>query len=174
MNKRRPVQDKHERGLVDAFIGWWGQQTGEQFQVIARPNPPDAIVQSEERTTWIEVADTFFSEAWAEDRYSSATPGEEYRPMISGLHVNMDAQFAERFVALLGNKLTKKSYAESFQKHGPGILLVGMQSPWFDSNTCELMREFCAKADWSANRGYFARVFISFSSLNRQVFEEWK
>ena len=130
MNKRRPVQDKHERFLVDAFIAWWASQTGENFRVISRPHPlpPEPVVQSDRRTTWIEVTDAFHSDEWAQDRYSGATPGETYKPMGPGPYVGMDAQSAARFAALLKKKLSKESYAVPYKKHGPGILLVGMQS----------------------------------------------
>jgi hypothetical protein len=176
MNKRRPVQDKHERVLVDAFITWWASQTGEQFRVIARPHPlpPEAIVQSDQRTTWIEVTDAFHSDEWAQDLYSNVTPGESHKPMGPGPNVNMDAQTAARFAALLKKKLSKQSYADPHQNYGPGILLVGMQSPWFDEQTCETMRHECGRTDWSTDQRFFSHVFISFSSLNQQTFEEWK
>jgi len=176
MNKRRPVQDKHEKFLVDAFIAWWTSKTGEQFTVISRPHPfpPEAIVKSDHRTTWVEVTDAFHSDDWAQDLYSDATPEEDHKPMGPGPFCGMDAQHAERFAALLKKKLSKKSYASPYQKHGPGILLVGMQSPWFDGDTCDLMRDACRKTDWSTDLGYFSHVYISFRSLNRQIFEEWK
>ncbi len=176
MNKRRAVQEKHERFLVDAFIAWWATQKIEQFRVISRPHPisPEAIVQSNQRTTWIEVTDAFHSDEWAQDMYSDATPGESHKPMGPGPYVDMDAQTATRFAMLLKKKLSKQSYAESYKKYGPGILLVGMQSPWFDEQTCNMMRDECWKTDWSTNKGYFSHIFISFSSLNHQTFEEWK
>jgi hypothetical protein len=176
MNKRRPVQEKHERFLVDAFIAWWASQTGEQFRVISRPHPhpPEAIVQSDQRTTWIEVTDAFYSDEWAQDLYSYATHGEAHKSMGPGPYVDMDAQTVTRFAALLKKKLSKQSYAEPYEKYGPGILLVGMQSPWFDAQTCDMMLAECKETDWSTDRGYFSRVFISFSSLNQQAFEEWK
>jgi len=174
MSNRRPVKDAHECFLVDAFISWWESQKNEQFHVISRPEPPEAIVRSDQRTTWIEVTDAFHSDEWAKDLYSNATPGETHEPMGPGPYVGMDAQSAARFAALLKKKLSKESYADAYKKHGPGILLVGMQSPWFNADTCEMMRNECQNIDWSTNRGYFSHVFISFSSLNQQTFEEWK
>ncbi|MBT3191180.1 MAG: hypothetical protein HN341_01365 [Verrucomicrobia bacterium] len=174
MNKRRPIQDKHEQFLIDEFIRWWSSRTGETFQVVSRPDPPEAIVRSDCRTTWIEVTDAFHSPEWAADLYSHAAPDEEHRPMGPGPYVGMDEQTAARFAALLKIKLSKQSYAEAHTQYGRGILLVGMQSPWFDGETCEMMRAVCNKTDWSTDQGYFSHVFISFRSLNRQEFEEWK
>jgi hypothetical protein len=175
MNKRRPIQEKHEKFLVDAFIKWWASHTNEHFNVISRPHPlpPEAIVQSEIRTTWIEVTDAFYSSKWAQDLYSYATPGETHKSMDSGPYVGMDVQTARQFIEVLTKKLSKKSYADVYNQHGPGILLIGMQSPWFNERICSLMHDECKKADWSIDRGYFSNVFISFSSLNQQTFEEW-
>lgn len=175
MNKRRQVQEKHEVFLVDAFIEWWEAKTGEKFRVISRPHPqpPEAIVQSDERTSWIEVTEAFHSDEWAQDLYSNATPEETYKPMGPGPYMDMDAQTAIRFASLLKKKFSKNSYAEIFKKYGPGILLVGMQSPWFNAQTCDMMRAECKRTDWKTNQGYFSRVFISYSSLNQLTFEEW-
>ena len=176
MNKRRPVQEKHERVLIDEFIAWWASQTGEQFRVIFRPHPlpPEAIVQSVQRTTWIEVTDAFHSDKWAQDLYSNATPGESRKPMGPGPYVDMDAQTAARFATLLKKKLSKQSYADTHEKYGPGTLLVRMQSSWFGEQTCDMMRDECCKTNWSTDQGFFSHVFISFRSLNQQTFEEWK
>jgi len=171
MTSRSIVKDKCERFLVDAFIRWWASETGEQFQVISRPDPPDAIIQSDLRTSWIEVTDAFYSDEWAKDRYSDATPGETHKPMKSGPYVGMDAQAAGRFVTLLKKKLSKKSYENPHKKYGSGMLLVAVKSPWFDRDE---MRDACYKTDWSLDHGFFSSVFISFRSLNQQTFEEWK
>lgn len=92
MKKRRAVKEKHEQFLVDAFIAWWSSQMGEQFRVISRPQPPEAIVQSDQRTTWVEVTDAFYSGKWAQDLYSNATPGESHEPIGPWPHTHMDAQ----------------------------------------------------------------------------------
>lgn len=174
LNKRRLIQDQHEQFLIDEFIRWWVSRTGEHLQVISRPNPPEVIVRSECRTTWLEVTDAFHSTEWAKSLYSYATPDEEHKPMGPGPYVGMDEQTAVRFAALLKKKLSKQSYAEAHAEHGPGMLLIGMQSPWFDGETIEMMEETCQKTDWSQDRGYFSHVFISFRSMNQLVFKEWK
>ena len=173
MNERRPVQDRHERFIVDEFIRWWACHTREQFTVICRPDPPEAIVRSAQRTTWIEVTDAFFSGEWARDLYSLATPGEKHKPMEPGFHVDMDEHFAARFASLLKKKLSRDSYRATYESHGPGMLIVAMQSPWFRGETCSLMQEACARTNRSTDRDYFSQVFISFRSMGRQAFEEW-
>ena len=170
MNKRRPVQEEHELFVVNVFIEWWALQTNEHLRVISRPHPlpPEAIVQSDQRTTWIEVTDAFYSGEWAKDLYSYATPGESHKPMRSGSYegikpyTGMDEQIASRFATLLKKKLSKQSYTASYEKYGPGILLVGIQSPWFDEQTCDMVRAECRKTNWSTCQCYFSHVFIYF------------
>ena len=120
------------------------------------------------------MTDSFYSGKWAHDLYSNATPGESHEPIGPGPHTNMGVQTAMRFATLLKKKLSKQSYAEPYKKYGPGILLISMQSPWFNDQTCDMMRDECRETDWSTDQGYFSHVFISFHSLNQQTFEEWK
>ena len=120
------------------------------------------------------MTDAFHSDKWAQDLYSYATPGEPHKPLGPGPYVNMDIQTATRFASLLKKTLSNKSYAEPYQKYGPGILLVGMQSPWFNAQTCDIMRSECGKTDWTSDLGYFSHVYISYRSVNQQIFEEWK
>ena len=174
MNKRSAVKEKYEQFLVDAFIAWWSSQTGEQFRVISRPKRPDFIVQSDQRSTWIEVTDAFYSGKWAQDLYSNATLGERHKPIGPWQHTDMDTQTALHFVVLLKKKLSKPSYAEAYNKYGSGILLINMQSPWFNDQTCDMMHDECRETDWSTDKGYFSHVFISFHSLNKQTFEKWE
>ncbi|MDF7809649.1 hypothetical protein P4E94_19580 [Pontiellaceae bacterium B12219] len=174
MNDRKPIKDAHERFIVDQFIQWWEKETQEQFEVISRPEPPEAIIESSKRKSWIEVTDTFYSDEWAKDLYSKATPEENHIPMEEGFHYGMDEQTAIRFSSLLKQKLSKTSYKKTFDLYGAGILIVVMKSPWFDAETCKMMREACNQTDWTSNKGYFDQVYLSFRSMNQQVFDEWK
>ncbi len=65
MCRRRHIQAEHEQYYVEQFILWWQSHCGEQFRVTERPNPPEAIVASSKRTSWIEVTDAFFASEWA-------------------------------------------------------------------------------------------------------------
>ena len=75
------------------------------------------------------MTDAFYSEEWARDLYSFATPEEEHTPMQKG-GVNMDIQFAHNFISIVQKKFTLASYGEVYERFGPGILVVGVQSPW--------------------------------------------
>jgi hypothetical protein len=171
---RNDIKDKHERYIVDEFIRYWEDQNHEHFQVVERPDPPEAIVESLHRRTWIEVGTVYASDAWAQDLHSYTNPDEEHRPMPPGRHFKMDQTFAERFVNVLQDKLTKKSYAAAFTALGPGVLLLDTKTPWFGGDTWDMMLNECRKVDWSASTGYFRQVFIAFRHMNTTAFEEWK
>jgi hypothetical protein len=175
MNTRSQVQQNHDNSIINEFISWHYSLTGELFDVISRPDPPDAIVRSERRTTWIEVTDAFFSKEWAKDIFSYATPGEPHREMAQGSYMGMDDQIVDHFLKVLEQKFSKDSYFEVFSKYGSGILIAGLQSPWADDRTCELAVEAyrAYKKDRPAkDKGYFSNVFVTYRLLDRQVFAE--
>ena len=132
------------------------------------PDPPDAIIKSGDASRWLEVTDVFYTGQYARDLYSFATPGERHVPMGSGFHVSMNEQFATRFE----NKLLKKSYLPFSERLGLGILIIGMQSPWFDANTMEWMRR-----KWEAHPrntlGCFAEAYLAYQSMRKRVFQRW-
>lgn len=104
------------------------------LEVISRPDSPDAIVSDGSITTWMELTDAFFSKAWARD-LSSFTSINGHEPMAGGVYMNMDMQLAGNLCDLLVKKATKNSYKPLMQQYGPGILVVGLESPWLDDET---------------------------------------
>ena len=171
---RKEIKDRHERYVVDQFIHFWDEHHRERFHVVERPDPPEAIVESPQRRTWIEVATVYIADQWARDLHSYANPDEEHVPMASGPYTSIDATFAKRFLKVLSNKLSKKSYETVVRMLGPGILLLDIKSPWFGNDTCEMMAQECRKADWTRCTGYFSCVFIAYPHMNQTAFEEWK
>lgn len=175
MNKRRYIQKKHERFLVQCYLKWHNQKYKTKYKVIDEPNPPEAIIKSTKKTTWLEVTDAFYSEEYAKDKYSYATPGEQHIPMSSGLHHSMDLKFAIHFIKVLKSKLKKTTYRKYREKYGPGILLIGIHSPWFDSGTINLMKELCSQEDWTDNTGNFKNIyrstikFLSYGLVHNQM-----
>lgn len=175
MDKRNQVQKDHEHYIINEFVSWHHSLTGELFNAISRPDPPDAIVRSENRTTWIEVTDAYFSPDWGRDISSYATPGETHREMPPGPYMGMDDQIADHFLKILEQKFSKDSYLEAFSKYGPGMLIAGLQSPWADDQTCELAIEAyrAYKKDRPAkDKGYFSNAFVTYRLFDRQVFAE--
>lgn len=173
MPDRLPIKQAHESFYITEFLRWHAVAYRSRFQIISRPDPPDAIIRSKWVTRWVEVGDVYWSDSWARDLNSYATPGEVHCPIHSGPHVSMDEEHASRFVDVLKDKLARTSYANCNAKYGPGYLVMPMMSPFFDGNTVRLMR-----ALWDAtpalNRGFFRGVFLAYASFNRIAFRRWQ
>lgn len=172
MNKRKPIQTQHEKSFINRFLCWLHENTGEQFKVLERPNPPDAIIGSDYRTSWVEACNTFYPEGYAQDIWSRVTPGEIYKPMPKTFQQDIDLKFAECFADSLKDKLSKESYSEYVKKYGQGYLIIGMQSPWFDETTKIYMRRECEARNFE-NKGSFNKIFIEYCHINKNAFQEW-
>lgn len=51
--------------------------------------------------------------------------------------MDMDNQFAEVFAKVVLKKFNNKSYKAAVNQYGPGILVVGIESPWLDGETVQ-------------------------------------
>jgi hypothetical protein len=160
MAGRRDIQQAHERAQVGAFVAWLNQRYGAKYEVVSEPNPPEAVICSGRITRWIEVTDAFWSDAFAQDEYSYATPGEDHKPIGNGPFLEPDAQFAARFVDVVRKKLEKRSYLPCKQAYGPGYLVVPIMYPLFNSHSLWYM-----KNAWSRTQiedlGCFRSVYMS-------------
>jgi hypothetical protein len=174
MVDRRPVQQEHERAVVENFLSWLNTRSGTQFKVIEEPNPPDAIIQSVRITRWVEVTDAFWSDAYAKDLYSFVTAGEEHKPIGPGPSRRMDEKFAHRFVDALAKKLKKRSYLPFLKRYGKGYLIIPMHYPWFDASTVRGMKDLWRQKQPIEDLGCFKEVYITFSSLNRPAYQRWR
>ncbi len=110
MNRRRAIQQAHERAQVKAFITWLNSRYGARYEVVAEPNPPEAIIRSGRTTRWVEVTGAFWSDAFAQDEYSYATLSEKHKPIGNGPFVDPDAQFAARGSSTPCGKSLKKRH----------------------------------------------------------------
>lgn len=160
MNNRRTIQQAHERAQVDAFIAWMNSRYGASYEVVAEPNPPEAIIRSGRTTRWVEVTDAFWSDAFAQDEYSYATPGEKHKPIGNGLFIEADVQFAERFVDAVRKKLEKASYFPSVQAYGLGYLVVPIMYPLFTSKSLWYMKQAWIRTQIN-DLGYFRSIYMS-------------
>lgn len=134
MKSRAEIQSAHEFSVLHDGLAEHNRIHDLNLTVISRPDPPDAILSDGLSTTWMEVTDAFFSEEWATD-LSSYDSIKGHKPMARGLYMDMDKQFAINFCNLIIKKTTKNSYKPLVQKYGPGILVVGLESPWLDDET---------------------------------------
>lgn len=173
MNRRRDVQQRHERAVVANFLEWFEIRRRVAFRVIDEPNPPEAIIQSKRLTRWVEVVDAFWSKEWARDQYSYATPGEAHVPIGPGPHAGPDLNFANSFVASLSKKLEKTSYLPFAKKYGPGYLVVNVDYPLFDRRAHRTAKDLWAEGRPWPNRGCFREVFLRFRIFHGHAFQTW-
>lgn len=172
MAGRRDVQQAHERAQVALFLRWFNQRYRAHFEVIAEPKAPEAIIRSGRTTRWVEVSTAFWSDAYAQDEYSHATPGETHKPIDDGWFMGMDAQFSQRFVSVVKKKLERTSYLTTMNTHGRGYLVVPVLFPFFDELTMVRMRR-----EWVTQQvedlGCFRSVFISYPPWNEAHVRRW-
>ncbi len=141
--------------------------------MVEEPDPPEAIIASENHTTWVEVVDVFYSDDLAREKYSYATPEEKHQPMALGPYVGMDQHFAHRFVKELRKKFQKSSYVPLRNKYGRGTLIIGIHHPWFDEDTVRMMKDVYYSEGWDDSLACFENIYFSFSSMNKTVFKLW-
>ena len=159
VTSRRATQEAHERFNIKVFLDELNRRHRSNYRVTSEPNPPEAIIQSKRRTSWVEVTSAFLNRQFAVDAWSFATPGEKHRPMPDELIIGPDAQFAANFVSVVKKKLEKTSYEEFRDKHGPGYLLVSVQYPLFGRDTPRFMRHAWAATTF-ADLGCFRSIYL--------------
>ena len=95
--------------------------------------------------------------------------------MASGPYMGMDEQLINQFLEIVMQKLSKGSYSDASTKYGPGILIVGLDSPWSDEQTAEMITEVCKSEELKElDKGYFSPVFFFYRNFSDSVFGECK
>lgn len=170
---RRVIQQQHERAVINDFLGWLKLRRALNFRVVDEPNPPEAIIQSPRLTRWVEVVDAFWSEEWARDQYSYATPGEAHKPIDAGPHAEPDAKFASSFVRSVAQKLAKKSYVPFAETYGPGYLVVNIDYPLYDRRARATARTMWEQGRPWPNLGCFREIVLRTRVFNGYRFRVW-
>lgn len=159
---------------IQAFIDWHRNAFRSSYKVIERPDPPDAIIQSKTKTSWIEISEAYWNSDWAQDINTYAASDQEYKPMSPGVKGSMDAAFANNLVGVISRKLSNNNYAKAFEKHGKGYLVVGIRYPFaIDSYTRFQIDKALASNYPIKNLGHFRRVMIARSLGDNVEFWRW-
>lgn len=172
-NPRSLIKEKHERYQVGLLVQELNRRHRSTFEVVAEPDPPEAIIRSGRTTRWAEVVTAFWNEAYARDLNSYATPGEAHVSVGSGPFMSMDDEFASKFVAAVKSKLEKKGYVPFREKYGPGYLIVSIQHPFLDAHTFEHIREEWRKVQVN-DLGCFRSVYVTFRATKGYRLIRWK
>ncbi|MBW2621988.1 MAG: hypothetical protein JRD68_03715 [Deltaproteobacteria bacterium] len=172
MKYRELVQKRHEKSIIDQFLSWYNIKQGTEFEVVRRPDPPDAIAQDNSNIIWIEHTDIYRSAEEAKEERSFATPGEtpyerQERPIRSP-----DKRIALSFVRNLNKKLSKESYYRNFKALGPGLLVLTERDPLFSQSTWDCILAEIDSYCFANDKGYFQSVFLGYRSKGGLSFLE--
>ena len=126
--KHREMQSAHEQSVLDSFRSYL-ETKGVSLQLLDRPDPPDAIVQIDGESGWIEITDAFQNTAIAK-RFKTATidnsEEQDYRMVAM---YEPDREACERVKEVIFKKYDKNSMSDLLEQYGQGILLVGAYTP---------------------------------------------
>ena len=133
MANRSEIKDQHEKSVLSSFA-CFTKNGGKSFDLIERPDPPDAIVKIDGADTWIEITDAFFSKEVAISITSYAAGGATHYPSKGGRVLDPDSIIANNLLSAIKEKTDKNTMKGQAKASGPGILLVGLYGPFVDIN----------------------------------------
>lgn len=146
-NPRHAVKQAHERYQVNILLEELNTRHRAEYKVISEPEPPEAIIRSNQTTRWIEVVTAYLNADFAKDVNSFATEGEDHQSMSGELILGPDEQFCKNFISVVRQKLEKKTYEQFRDQYGPGYLLISIQNPFFGDDTLINLREYWREAE---------------------------
>lgn len=172
MSTPAKIKEEHEVAVLHAALAKHNRLHGLELKIVDRPEPPDAILSDGNATTWIEHTDAFFSHEWARDLTTNAA-SVVHVPMEQRGYAEPDAQLAAVFCDRVIEKAAKKSYASLVSQYGPGILVVGLESPWLDSDTIEEINRAWAQRGAPDLSATFRYVYLGYRDKDGNHAELW-
>jgi hypothetical protein len=141
---RNEIKDAHERSVVDSFARYLVGQ-GRTLTVQGYPDPPDAMVELDGQPGWIEITDAFIGSEFARSLTSYAADDRVHIPVEQLSVMDPDANFSEVVRSVVEKKYAKASIGRIYERHGPGVLLVGLYSPFLgNEERAELIQRISA------------------------------
>lgn len=171
-SNRLIIKENHERFQVNLLLRQLKYNNRANYIVTSAPEPPDALITTGTKNSWVELITVYWSAAYAKDLHSYANPNETHMPIKKGPYVNMDQNFARQFVKDVQNKLSKESYLQIKEQRGPGYLLVAVKFPFFSPGTFDSIRSEWATSKFS-DLGCFRSVYLTVPQLNDYAVIRW-
>ena len=167
MDARKPIKSGHESAVIEHFMRWLAENGSLTYEVVGRPDPPDAILKAIPSYIWLEITDCYRSPEEAREEYSRVTPGET--PFVHTEHPirEPDARTAYSVLLTIAKKFTKDTYGTALKEYGPGILICCERDPLFSDSTLSEIRDLITdhKDELSTmNGGTFRDVFLYHSA----------
>lgn len=170
MGDRQQIQRNHELVVMKRFVEQLGASEGVHYELVIRPDPPDGIFKSVDKTIWIEVADVYRSADEAHEERSRVTPGESCFVHREHFIDEPDERLAIAMLDIIENKISKESYRSVFREYGPGILICCERDPLFDEFTVRridsVFKEKIPVLE-KADKGFFKEVYVYAAGWNR-------
>ena len=168
------IKKKHERFHTNNFLEWINKTYHCNYRVISEPEPPEAIIQTNSKKSWVEISTAFLNSYYAQDVTSYATSGEKHVRASNGLFLDPDKTAAHNFITVVKKKLEKRSYLPIAKELGPGYLIIPILNPFFDEDTLSAMKD-----EWNRTEiedlGCFRSIFVSYrSTIGITVQSNWK
>lgn len=129
MVNRRELKNAHEKAVLRQFSTHLENENS-CLEILERPEPPEAIVEINGERTWIEITDAFLDQDHAIGLTSGAADDMEHIPDDRRLIADPDSTFSSVLHAVIGAKYDKTSMHSVAADLGPGILLVGVFTPF--------------------------------------------
>ncbi|MBD8697040.1 hypothetical protein [Stenotrophomonas sp. CFBP 13718] len=106
------------------------ESVGISLDILERPEPPEAIVKLNGEVTWIEITDAFLDQDHAISLTSAAADDMAHISDDGRLVCDPDAMFSSVLHSVISAKYEKASMRSIANDLGPGILLVGVFTPF--------------------------------------------
>ena len=129
MVSRRDLKSVHEDAVLRQFKAHI-ENNGGRLDILERPEPPEAIVELDGNSTWIEVTDAFLDKDHAIGLTSYAADDVDHVPDDGRLVLEPDATFSAVLQNVISAKYDRASMQGISESKGPGILLVGVFTPF--------------------------------------------
>ncbi len=169
---REPAKRAREDGIIKEFLEWFNRNQSTDYELISRPDPPDAILRSSGGMLWLEHADILRNEEEAHELFSMMNPDEpSYRHQ--GLAINGYDGLPDAFISILHSKLNKASHDGARNEHGPGLLLLSEMDPLFDEGTLKSITENLTsflQAYPDGGRKNFSHVYLRYWENSRRQY----
>ncbi len=135
MVSRRDLKEAHEKYVLACFTEYL-KQDGKILTIIEQPDPPEAIVEINGTKTWIEITDAFLDQAHARSLTTRAADDVCHIRDDKRLVIEPDVTFQAQLHGVISKKYDKTTMQRISAELGPGILLVGIFTPF---NTAKLI-----------------------------------
>lgn len=129
MVKRRDLKEAHEDAVLTQFKAHL-ENNGRRLDILDRPEPPEAIADLDGERIWIEITDAFLDRDHAIGLTSYASDDVDHIPDDGRIIVEPDATFSRVLLSVIEAKYEKATMQKIAEMNGPGILLVGVFTPF--------------------------------------------